>query len=59
MAELMTVQELAYYLRVTKKTIYRLLRRGDIPAIKVGKQWRFDKAAIDEWLQRKSVGAMR
>jgi len=56
MTELITVEETAEYLRVTKKTIYRLLRRGAIPATKVGQQWRFDKAAIDEWLQQKSVG---
>ena len=56
MAELMTVQEMADYLRVTKKTIYRLLERGGIPAIKVGHQWRFDKTLIDEWLQQSSVG---
>ena len=53
MAELMTVEEMADYLRVTKKTIYRLLRRGNIPATKVGKQWRFDRDLIDEWLRRK------
>lgn len=57
MTQLMTLQEMADYLRVTKKTIYRLLRRGKIPATKVGHQWRFDKTAIDEWLQRDSVGA--
>jgi len=56
MIELMTVEEVARYLRVTDKTIYRLLKRGDISATKVGHQWRFDKAAIDEWLQRNSVG---
>ncbi|MDH5695201.1 MAG: response regulator [Dehalococcoidia bacterium] len=56
MAELMTVQELANYLRVTKKTIYRLLRRDSIPATKVGRSWRFDKASIDDWLSRQSVG---
>jgi len=55
MSELMTVEELAAYLRVTKKTIYRLLRQGKIPAIKVGRQWRFEKARIDEWLHRSSV----
>ena len=54
MTELMTVQEAADYLRVTKKTIYRLLRQGKIPATKVGKQWRFDRAAIDEWLRQGS-----
>jgi len=56
MAELMTVQEVADYLRVTKKTIYRLLEGNKITAIKVGRQWRFDKATIDEWLRENSVG---
>ena len=55
MAELMTVEELAAYLRVTKKTVYRLLKRGIIPVAKVGRQWRFDKASIDEWLHQKPV----
>jgi len=57
MAELMTVQELADYLRVTKKTIYRLLKQGRIPATKVGHQWRFDRNKIDERLQRNPAGA--
>ena len=57
MAELMTVEEVADYLRVTEKTIYRLLERGRIPATKVGHQWRFDKNLIDEWLRQNSVGA--
>jgi len=51
MTELITLQEVAAYLRVTKKTIYRLLRQGKIPASKVGHQWRFDKVLIDEWLR--------
>ena len=53
MTEFMTVQEVVGYLRVTKKTIYRLLKRGEIPATKVGRQWRFDKTSIDEWLLQK------
>ncbi len=57
MTGLMTVREVAAYLRVTEKTIYRLLKRGEIPAAKVGHQWRFSRAFIDKWLQRKSVGA--
>jgi excisionase family DNA binding protein len=56
MAQLMTLQEMADYLRVTAKTIYRLLKQGRIPATKVGNQWRFDKTLVDEWLQRNSVG---
>jgi len=56
MTELMTVEEVTRYLRVTEKTIYRLLKRGSIPATKVGHQWRFEKTVIDEWLKRHSVG---
>ena len=50
MPQLMTVAELGQYLRFTKKTIYRLLKEGGIPAIKIGNKWRFDKEAIDRWL---------
>lgn len=52
MARLMTVEEVARYLRVTERTIYRLLKRGDIPATRVGRQWRFERASIDEWLRQ-------
>ncbi len=50
MTKLLTLEEVASYLRVTKKTIYRLLEKKDIPAKKVGHQWRFNKASINEWL---------
>jgi len=56
MVEVMTLQEVADYLRVTPKTISRLLKTGSIPASRVGRQWRFDKTSIDEWLKRRSVG---
>lgn len=59
MAELMTVEEVASYLRVTERTIYRLLKRDSIPATKVGHQWRFDKVAINEWLRQNSEGAKK
>jgi excisionase family DNA binding protein len=55
MTRLMTVDEVADYLRVTEKTIYRLLERGNIPATKVGRQWRFDTTSIDKWLRRNSA----
>jgi len=53
--ELMTLEEVASYLRITKKTIHRLLERRAIPAMKVGHQWRFDKASIEIWLRQNSV----
>ena len=55
MRSIMNISEVANYLRVTTKTIYRLLKRGGIPAAKVGHSWRFDQATIDEWLRNKSI----
>jgi excisionase family DNA binding protein len=52
MANLMTIEELERYLRFTRKTIYKLLKNGGIPAVKIGNKWRFDKEAIDKWLQQ-------
>jgi len=57
MAELMTLEELALYLRFTKKTIYGLLKQGNIPGIKIGRKWRFEKDVIDNWLHRNMKGA--
>ena len=57
MAELMTLEEVAQYLRVTEKTIYRLLDKRGVPAARVGHQWRFDKAVIDTWLRQSSTEA--
>ena len=51
----MTLEEVANYLLVTKKTIYRLLERHRIPAVRVGHQWRFDEASIDDWLRQNST----
>ena len=56
MSALMTVQKLANYLGVNKRTIYRMLDRGEIPAVKVGRSWRFEQASIDDWLCAHSVG---
>ena len=48
MAELLTVGEVANYLRVTKKTIYRLIEQKSVPVTKVGHQWRFKEKLIDQ-----------
>jgi excisionase family DNA binding protein len=53
----MTLEEIAEYLRVNKKTIYRLLEKHEIPSTKVGHQYRFDKNAVDGWLRAHSSGA--
>ncbi len=51
MGKLLTVAELAEYLRLTKRTIYRLLERRAVPAVKVGHKWRFDEELIEKWLR--------
>lgn len=49
--ELMTIEEVADYLRVKKRTIYEWVKKGKIPAIKTVGQWRFKKDQIDGWLE--------
>ncbi len=54
---IMTLEEVAKYLRVHKSTVYRMAREGAIPSTKVANQWRFKKARIDEWLlERERAG---
>jgi excisionase family DNA binding protein len=48
-SRLVTVKELSNYLRVHPSTIYRLLKRGELPAFKLGSDWRFNLEAIDRW----------
>ncbi|MGO9453381.1 MAG: helix-turn-helix domain-containing protein [Candidatus Binataceae bacterium] len=47
--KVMTVIEVAEYLNVHPSTIYRLLRRKEIPAFRVGSDWRFNRESIDTW----------
>ena len=51
---LMTIEELAQYLRVKKRTIYDWVKKGKIPAVKAVGQWRFKKNLIDDWLEKQS-----
>ena len=46
----LTLWEIADLLRVNKITVYRMVKKGTIPALKVGRQWRFDKNLIQRWL---------
>ncbi|MDP3704252.1 MAG: helix-turn-helix domain-containing protein [Candidatus Omnitrophota bacterium] len=50
MTRIMNVGEVARYLGVVPDTIYRKARRGEIPAVKMGKVWRFPKETLDKWL---------
>jgi PTS system nitrogen regulatory IIA component len=48
--DILTIRQLAEYLMVSEKTVYRMLDRNQLPAIRVGAQWRFRKQDIDGWL---------
>jgi excisionase family DNA binding protein len=54
-AKVITVGELSEYLRVHRSTIYRLLKKGQLPAFKIGSDWRFNVEAIDRWRMQESV----
>lgn len=51
----MTIGEVADYLKVTERTIYRLAAAKKIPAFKVGGSWRFSRADIDIWIKQQSM----
>ncbi|MBI4881566.1 MAG: helix-turn-helix domain-containing protein [Planctomycetes bacterium] len=48
----LTIDELADYLKVSKSTLYKLAREGRVPGQKVGRHWRFRKETIDRWLEQ-------
>ncbi|HXV79899.1 MAG TPA: helix-turn-helix domain-containing protein [Candidatus Binatia bacterium] len=54
MEELITIQQVANYLKVDRFTVYRMVTQKRIPAFKVGGQWRFKQEMIDSWLLRNS-----
>jgi len=50
-SDILTIDELAQYLKVSKSTLYKLAQDGRVPGQKVGRHWRFRKATIDRWLE--------
>jgi len=52
--EVMTIEELAAYLKIPKSTLYKQVQEGKVPGQKIGKQWRFGKKAIDRWINESS-----
>jgi excisionase family DNA binding protein len=53
----MTVKELSEYLRVHPSTIYKLLRRGELPGFRIGTDWRFNAEVIDRWCLERNMKA--
>jgi excisionase family DNA binding protein len=54
MATVLTLAEVAQFLRVHPSTVYRLLKQGAIPAFKLGSDWRFTREAIQSWTKERS-----
>jgi excisionase family DNA binding protein len=52
--EILTIKQVASYLRVTERTIYRVAAAKQIPAFKVGGAWRFSRADIEAWIKSQS-----
>ena len=55
-SDIMTIREVAEYLKLTEKTAYRHAADGKIPGFKVGGAWRFRRGEIDKWIERQSAG---
>ena len=57
--QIMTVKEVADYLKVNDRTIYRMASAGKIPAFKVGASWRFKSCEINEWIESERNSAQQ
>jgi len=55
-AKVITIGELAEYLRVCRSTLYRLLKKGQLPGFRIGSDWRFNVEAIDQWRMQLGAG---
>ena len=53
-ADIMTIDEVADYLRINKKTAYRLAAESKLPGFKVGGTWRFRRTDIQDWIKRQA-----
>jgi len=56
--DIMTMDELAEYLKISKSTLYKLAQENKLPGQKIGKRWRFHKDAVDAWVKH-GLGPVR
>lgn len=56
--DILMIKEVAEYLKVTERTIYRLAAAKKIPAFKVGGSWRFSRADIDKWIAAQTAAPL-
>lgn len=53
--EILTLKEVATYLKLAEKTAYRLAAEGKLPGFKVGGSWRFKQSDIESWIETKKI----
>ncbi|MCU4675363.1 helix-turn-helix domain-containing protein [Pseudoalteromonas xiamenensis] len=53
--EIMTIQEVALYLKLNEKTTYRLASEGKLPGFKVGGSWRFKRTDLEKWIEEQKA----
>ena len=56
-AAFLTTEEVLGCLKVNPRTIYRLIKSGELPAVRIGRQWRFRRSDLDEWIDRHRTAA--
>ncbi|MCK6479639.1 MAG: helix-turn-helix domain-containing protein [Planctomycetes bacterium] len=54
--EILTVEELASYLKINAQTVYRRFRAGDLPGVRIGRSIRFPRSLVDAWLRLRATG---
>jgi len=57
--EILTVKEVADYLKLAEKTAYRLAAEGKLPGFKVGGSWRFKKEDLQQWIEQQKAADQR
>ncbi len=57
--EVMNIRQASQYLGVSPDTLYRYICDGEVPAFKLGNRWKFKKATLDRWMERKMGQAQR
>jgi excisionase family DNA binding protein len=57
--QVLTIDELAAYLKISKSTLYKLAQNSEVPGQKVGKHWRFRRDIIDQWLAEGTSASRR
>jgi excisionase family DNA binding protein len=55
--EILTLPEIAQLLKVAEKTVYKMAQKGELPAFKVGGQWRFKRGDLDLWIERQKASS--